>query len=90
MSRRFTLSSFINMIFYSRYVTQYGKRFVNNELKDYRLWVFREGNSDYLVLSKNIDGDYSNIVLNISGEIIANLPENVQNKINENAKEMCR
>lgn len=46
MSRRFTLSSFINMIFYSRYVTQYGKRFVNNELKDYRLWVFREGNSD--------------------------------------------
>lgn len=85
-----SLSSFINMIFYSRYVTQYGKRFVNNELEDYRLWVFRECNSDYLVLSKNIDGNYSNIVLDISGEIIANLPGNIQNKINENAKEICR
>lgn len=75
------LSSFINTIFYSLYITQYGKRFLNNELKGRRLWIYREHDDAYLVLSQSKEGVYNNIVLDYAGKNIVSLSNDLQSRI---------
>lgn len=82
------LSSLITMIFYSKYIVFYGRRFMKDELKDRKLWIYRENEMFYIVLTRKENNMYDSIILDATGNVIAKCPEEVIRKIRNKANEI--
>ena len=76
-----SLRAFINKILYTTYITYYGRRFMGEELKNRRLWIYEKKEEYYLIISKKEEDQYSNIVLDSTGKQLKGLSQITETQI---------
>lgn len=72
---------FIDNILYANYITRFGTRYVNGELKDAKIFLYHGVKCNILVISKEEVEDYNFIYLNVNGFDIQNVNEKEKEEI---------
>lgn len=76
---------FIDNILYANYITRFGTRYINGELKDAKIFLYHGAECNILVISKEEVEDYNFIYLNVNGFDI----QNVNDKEKEEIKKLA-
>ncbi|WP_099468462.1 P-loop NTPase fold protein [Konateibacter massiliensis] len=82
----FSLNSFINMILFNTYITDFGRRYIDLDWQNCRLWIYYGENRKLVVISRKLDKQAKHTIVDTVGNPVNNVSQSEMQAIIEKAK----